>query len=278
VNYEFDILDSYYNGTYSFTLTPPQGNSSCPTIESKQLTNQYIRIGPNSRDGHSREGYDKNPFYFQFGNYKSAGETRCAFAANKAFIGFQSSNDDLVITQPWNLDVPKLNSGSWELTGKMGQVEAGFGNYFHYAVNDTGADKGYPKTCNRQFTQHALTLLDEATMTGNVGVSDAKLDFSFTDSITGYAVKGSFEGKIWDKGPKLVMSGDNIMTTGKAKRIKAPESFSSRSKKIIIISVTLAAICLFVMCGWYCCCKAACCSRVRKPKPVELMNEPAWHH
>jgi hypothetical protein len=75
----------------------------------------------------------------------------------------------------------------------MNQVQAGYGNYLHYTVNNTGGglDKDNLKMCPDQFSQHAFTVIDTVKMTAQFGATDAKLDFSFTDSITGYVVKGA---------------------------------------------------------------------------------------
>lgn len=59
MNYEMEVLDAYYNGSFSLTLTPPQANSTfdCPQLKSQTIPNMFLRLGPQSNRNVDRKKY-----------------------------------------------------------------------------------------------------------------------------------------------------------------------------------------------------------------------------
>lgn len=258
-NEQMAIYDTFYNGSYTMTLTPPSSKVNCPKITSQTMPSQFLQLGPQARDKASRSKYDKNPYYFRFGSTMNG--TTCPSAPNKAFIGFASSNDHLKYTQPWTLAPVEKKGDVYTLKGEVKQVQASMGNYFFYTVNTTGADASYPNaSCVTQFSQHALTATDAVSMTAEVGREKASMSFQFLDALTGYTVTGNFSGAAWTEGARLSTTSAEIVTEGKGSGPK-PDSVLEKDAvkmiKYIVGGVVGGIVLLILLCIGCCCCSAA---------------------
>jgi hypothetical protein len=144
-----EVTDAYYNGTYSLTLkplSPTNKTYDCPQLKSQDIPNMFLRLGPQSKNNVSRKAYgDENSYYFQFG--RSIFERDCPQTPNKAFVNFESSNDNLEHAQIWTLN-QKKNGDKFELDGTLTSQFGSYNNFFNYVVNTTGTDSDYPCSCH----------------------------------------------------------------------------------------------------------------------------------
>lgn len=233
-----EVLDAYYNGTFTLTLTPPSSNitySACPTLKSQTIPNAFLRLGPQSNRNVSRQSYgDKNSYYFHFGRTIS-GEN-CPYTANKAFINFESSNDELENPQAWTVS-QKKNGDKFELGGELTSTLAQYNNFWNYVVNTTGTDSPYNASCPTLFSLRTLMAGTGAKMNATVSASEASMQFEFTDTQFGYVISGSFTGQHWAEGPKILFDKDAIQTEGDVPHVKprAPKKgFMEKYGKYIV--------------------------------------------
>lgn len=263
-NWQFDILDVYYNGSFSITLEPNETDSrysSCPEITSQTIPDYYLRVGPQSRNNITREPYDSNPFYFAFG--LTIRSVNCPATSNKLFAALESDNDNLNITQIWDLTVQKSANGSFDLAGSLNSEAANNNNYYNYLVNTTGTDSSYPvnSSCPIHFNEKGLTSLNKVTMTATIDAGSAFMTWDFVDSIYGHAIHGQFHGVVWDKGAQLDTSGNTIATTGQSQRIAVykPKSFDfwADDGKWVIIGGVVFVVLFGGYFAWRCfsCCR-----------------------
>lgn len=167
-NWNMDIFDVYYNGSFSLTLTPNTKNAtyaSCPTITSGTIPGYYLRVGAQSRDNITRKLYDSNPFYFAFG--LTIKDQVCPQTPNKLFAALESSNDFMNNTRVWDLSAKKPGSDKFGLAGSLTSEHASWNNYYNYLVNETGADISYAnvnKSCPRWFNDKTLIAMNHAVM------------------------------------------------------------------------------------------------------------------
>ncbi|KAF2017176.1 hypothetical protein BU24DRAFT_145121 [Aaosphaeria arxii CBS 175.79] len=251
-----EVLDAYYNGTFNVTLTPPSENSTyleCPELHSQIIPNAFLRIGPQSRNNVTRDVYgDENSFYFHFG--RTLRDAKCPLTANKAFVNFESSNDELHKSQGWKLQQTKINGNEFELQGEFLSTVAQYNNYWNYVVNNTGTDQGYPLGCPHQFSMTTLSAKVKPRMSASVSVEEARMEFSFMDSNNGYLISGSFQGKHWTEGPKILFDKETIQTEGEVPHVKprAPEkSWWDKYGKYIIIGGCILGILVLVYILWH---------------------------
>ncbi|KAF2796890.1 hypothetical protein K505DRAFT_322998 [Melanomma pulvis-pyrius CBS 109.77] len=286
-----EILDAYYNGSFSLTITPPSSNSTfdCPELKSQVIPDAYFRVGPQSRNNITRKAYgDENSYYFQFG--RTLVDEKCPYTANKAFVSFESSNDELEQAQGWTLN-QKKNGDKFELDGTLTSNAAHYNNYWNYVVNTTGTDIDYPRKCPTLFSLRALLASTGAKMNATVTATAADLTFAFQDTKQpGYTITGSFSGQHWDKGAHLVFSADTIQTEGETTHVKprAPKnnSFFARNKKWIIIGACVGGAIIVAVIIWKCfsclaSCFSCCCNRPRrlahKKHVKEMEARDTWH-
>jgi hypothetical protein len=271
----FDIYDAYYNGSFSITLEPDSNNqtiASCGTFKSHELDDGYLRIGAIARDNNTRSFFDPNPYFFQFG--RTFPGDKCPDTPNKLFASFQSSNDNLQAPSAWNLTVQKKD-GKFQLGGSIGSPFASFNNYYNYLANKT--DVGYPtlngtvlSKCPTYFKKRTLTSANQVKMDATVDASTASMTWSFIDPTSGYKITGSFKGKAWEKGAKLDMASNSIVTTGQSKRIipPKPKHFWMDNLKWFILAAVILILILLGTCI-FCCCRSiftTCCLRRKQKK------------
>ena len=286
-----EVLDAYYNGTFSLTITPPASNSSfnCPELKSQTIPDAFLRIGPQSRKNITRRSYgDENSFYFQFG--RTIPDEKCPYTANKAFVNFESSNDNLEHGQAWTLH-QKKNGDKFELDGSLTSPFASYGNYWNYVVNITGSDINYPRSCPQLFSLKTLTASTIAKMNATVTASSADMTFSFQDSKhPGYIITGSFSGQHWATGPHIVFDKDTIETEGETVHIqprkpREVKGLLDQYGKYIIIGVVVLAVLIVAFVIWKCfgciagcfsCC-CTCAARRKNKKVEETSHQNAWN-
>ena len=153
-------------------------------------------------------------------------------------MNFESSNDNLDHPQVWTLS-QKKNGDHFELDGTITSNQANYNNFWNYVVNTTGTDQGYKSaTCPTTFAMKTLLANSHAKINATVSPSGATLDFEIVDSkVYAYTIKGRFEGKPWDKGPKILFDKDSIQTEGHVDHVKphAPkDSFLKTYGKYIV--------------------------------------------
>ncbi|KAH7122282.1 hypothetical protein B0J11DRAFT_334744 [Dendryphion nanum] len=280
INWGMEIFDAYYNGSFSLTVTPPTSNSTfnCPELKSQTIPNMYLRLGPQSNRDINRKNYgDENSYYFQFG--RSIFERDCPQTPNKAFVNFESSNDNLQQAQVWTLKQTK-NGDKFDLEGSLTSNLASYNNYWNYVVNTTGTDAPYPNPvypqirCPRTFSLRTILANAGARMAATVTAKEAKMNFEFTDTEVGYKITGSFTGQHWEKGPKILFDKDTIQTTGEVPHVKprvTKKSATDGFLKWVIIGVSIGVGLLAVYLIWrfFSClasCIKCCCCCKRKPK------------
>lgn len=282
----FDIYDAYYNGTFSITLAPDTNNqtiSSCATFKSHELNDGYLRIGAITHDNSSRTSFDPNPFFFQFG--RTFDKPQCPDTPNKLFASFQSSSDNLQAPGAWNLTAQKKD-GKFQLGGTIGSPLANFNNYYNYVVNKT--DVGYPalngtvlSKCPTFFKKRTLTSANQVKMDATVDASTASMSWSFIDPASGYKITGSFKGNAWEKGAKLDMASNSVVTTGQAKRVvpAKPKNFWMDNLKWFILAAVILVVLLLGTCI-FCCCRNifSACFRKRKQKKMQHQYTKAAQH
>ncbi|PSN69025.1 hypothetical protein BS50DRAFT_586389 [Corynespora cassiicola Philippines] len=294
VSWEMEILDAYYNGSMTLTLTPsaPNATYDCPELKSQEITDMFLRIGPQARGNVSRESYgDKNPYYFHFG--RTIFKENCPFTPNKAFVNFESSNDNLQSPQIWTLN-QKKSGDTFELDGTLTNTLASYNNFWNYLVNVTtfyngstaGSDADYPvKTCPTTFSKKALRANTGAKMNATITATSADLTFSFHDEkAPGWTITGSFSGKHWEQGPRVLFDRDTIMTEGETVHVKPrapkPGTWDKFGKYVAIgAAVFVVLIILFLL--WKCCsclfdcfsCCCACCGRAKQKREERKWRE-----
>jgi hypothetical protein len=291
-----EVLDAYYNGTFTVTVTPPSSNATyqtCPELKSQVVPDAFFRVGPESKGNTSRKSYgDENSYYFHFG--RSIHDQNCPQTPSKAFINFESSNDELQHAQAWKLN-QKKSGDHFELDGTFNSNFAHYNNYWNYVVNATGYDKpsngsAYPYTCPRRFSMKTLTAGAGAKMTATVSATEAKMQFSFTEAEYGYTVTGSFTGQHWTKGPKLLFQKDAIDTEGEVPHVKPRKpktgAFWDQYGKYIIIAGVIVVLGVIIYVLWQCCagvfaCCGACfrccgCSKDRAEKRRAAKEQKKW--
>jgi hypothetical protein len=242
-----EVFDVYYNGTFTITLTPSASNNSvlgCPTLTSQTIPNAFLRLGPQTNHNVTRSSYgDNNTYYFHFG--RSLPDEKCPYTANKAFVNFESSNDNLDHGQIWTLN-QKKSGDTFALDGSLTSTAASYNNFFNYVVNTTGSDAPYKSGCPPTFSIKTLLANSGTKMNATVSAAAASMAFEFTDPKTGYTIQGSFEGKHWEQGPKLLLTGEQISTEGEVPHVKprAPKKgfWGTYGKWIVSSSVLLGLI------------------------------------
>jgi hypothetical protein len=249
IPWNMEILDAYYNGTFSLTITPPSSNGTfdCPELKSQTIPDVFFRVGPQSRNNITRKAYgDKNSYYFQFG--RTLFDEKCPYTANKAFLHFESSNDELQQAQAWTLD-HKKNGNQFELYGTIRSNRASYGNYWNYVVNTTGSDIDYPQKCPTAFSLRTMLASTGAKMNATVTATAADMEFTFKDTENpGYIITGSFSGQSWDEGAHLLFDKDTIQTEGETMHVKPRmhKSFYQKNGKWIIIGAVVLCVLLAV--------------------------------
>lgn len=292
ISWEMEVLDAYYNGSFSITLGPSSNSSKsdCPQVKSEEIKDMFLRIGPQSRGNVSRETYgDKNSYYFHFG--RTIFDVDCPKTPGKAFVNFESSNDNLEHAQVWTLTQAK-NNDKFTLGGSLTSSFASYNNFWNYIVNTT-ADTTYPSRCPSKFSLRTLTSNTSATMNATITASSADLSFSFTDPETHYTITGSFSGKHWETGPKILFDKDAISTEGQTEHVK-PRARKDRRMwidkygKWVFIGVGVVVVIFLLWILWKCCgallnCLSCCFPCLSKQKRAEkkhrkLMQEHAQYH
>jgi hypothetical protein len=278
-----EITDAYYNGTYSLTLSPPPSNNTynCTTLSVSDIPNAFLRLGPQTKNNISRADYgDKNSYYMHFG--RTIFEQDCPRTPNKAFVNFESSNDNVESAQIWTLKQQKKEGNdAFELEGSLTSQFGSWNNYFNYVVNTTGTDKGYNRTCPTVFQIRSLLAKTAAKFNATVTAGEADFSFSFTDTETQWTVSGSFAGKHWDQGPKLLFDNDGIATEGQTEHVKprAPKDkrpWTDKYLKYILIAVGVVVLIGVLIFIWKCaaalfaclkCCFPCCRRKSRANRP-----------
>lgn len=263
-----DIYDAYYNGTVTMTLEPDANNAttaSCATFKSQPIEDAYLRIGPRSRNDTDRSVYDNNDLYLAIG--RSFKQDKCPDTPNKVFFAVESSSSLTTYGTTWSLNATKSADGNgFDIEGSMQSRRAAYNNHYNYQVNVT--DPGFVKddtnsSCPNWFFTQALTSLYSPSLAGTVTAEAGKVTWSFLDYFYGYKVTAVFEGKAWNKGPKLDTNGAAVATTGEAKRVvwKSTEPSTAERFKWVIIGCVIGGV---IILGWlvYKCC---CCLSRNKP-------------
>jgi hypothetical protein len=218
-NWYFEPYDAYFNGSFSVTIEPPASAPKCVKITSQTIPNAYFRIGElekNKNANFSRNVYDKNKYYFRLG--RSLGLTnKCPPTENKLFTSFESSNSNLENRLVWKLD-SKRSGDRYDISGSITTDKANYNNHFNYLLK-SNQSAACPINHFQIFT---LTKLNKASIRGTVSAKEANITWEFTDTKSGWIVKGRFEGTWWDKGAKFVTSEAQPTTVGAAKRLTHP--------------------------------------------------------
>ncbi|KAF2689335.1 hypothetical protein K458DRAFT_484090 [Lentithecium fluviatile CBS 122367] len=256
-SWQMEVTDTYYNGSFSMTLTPPSKNDTfdCPTLQSQTIPNMFLRLGPQSKGNVSRAAYgDNNPYYMHFG--RTIFEQDCPKTENKAFVNFESSCDNLEQAQIWNLTANREGE-KWTLEGELTSTVASYNNFYNYLVNTTGSDNSYPTSCKLHFQIQSMLAKTAAKFNATVTPDKADLSFSFTDTETQWQVQGSFSGTHWEKGPKLLFSSDKIETEGQVEHVKprAPKDrrlWIDKYLKYILIAVGVVVLIGIIWFLWKC--------------------------
>jgi hypothetical protein len=286
ISRNMETLDAYYNGTFSLKITPPPSNETfdCPELKSQTIPNMFFRVGPQSRNNITRKAYgDENSYYFQFGRTLPHG--KCPYTANKAFVHFESSNDELQQAQAWTLD-QKKNGNKFKLYGTLTSKVANYGNYWNYVVNTTGSNINYPRKCPTAFSLRTMLASTGAKMNATVTATGADMTFEFKDTEQpGYIITGSFSGQSWDKGAHLLFDEDTIQTEGETIHVKphVPKTFFQKYGKWIIVGVVIPSVLVAAWIIWrrFSCFKA-CFTCFRKErtsrKKLHKRNKSDQHH
>lgn len=264
-NWDFDVYDAYYNGTFTLGLQPDANNSDlaqCLSLNSYTISDAYFRIGPQTRNGLSRASYDSNPFYFAFGQTQNS--IQCPQIHNNLYASLESSNDLLVYGRPWVVQAVKKGSDTFQLTGSVTSPRASYNNYYNYLVNTT--DTEYQNTtdgCPVYFSKKTITSVNQLTMSATVDATGATVTWSFFDPDVGYNITGFFMGNWWMKGAKLDFSSSKIETIGQSKRVVTiPKTAIQKNLKWIILGSIVAAIIALLLC--ICCCCSHLFGRPRR--------------
>lgn len=224
------------------TLEPPASSSSCSKIVSQTINNAYFRVGEleKSNSTYSRKKYDTNQFYFRLGRSTSK-DFRCPTTPNKLFTSFESSNSNLESRVVWKLE-DKKSDDHFNISGSITTEKASFNNHFNYLTSSKPAENG-SAACPTHFQVFALTKANNATMTGSVSASEAKLLWTFTDLNTHWTVKGNFSGTWWNQGAKLITTAAQPATTGQAVRIIPPrQSVWSKHRGYIVLGIVFGVV------------------------------------
>jgi hypothetical protein len=196
------LKDAYYNGTATLTA-----RRTTPLIECEKTwvaqTGASLAIGDMtalpSDPKSSRQGWDKNPFFFQF---SSGNATKFAGDLDKFWtVDFKSSTSQFLWGQAWTLNSTKSGDG-FDISGRYTTKKLNSVNNFFYSSADC--------------ISNDVPVINEAwniVMTGHVSPQSASLkivmDIGLNDTTT-----LEFSGAAWSAGPKLVVTGVQIATEG----------------------------------------------------------------
>lgn len=282
VDYQMEIYDAYYNGTFSMTLEPDQSNRSsshCSTFTSQVLDDAYLRIGPPSRGevskyGVNRKEYDSNVFFMALG--RTFTEEACPYTPNKVFFSMKSSDSKTTSGTAWQLNATKTG-GQFDIMGSLTSRLATFGNYYYYIVNQSDTGVVSPGSlssgnfsCPMRFDVKTLTSVNAASISGSVDANQANFKWKFVDPVTGYRITGTFFGKAWKDGAKIdFTNSDTITTSGVSKGSKAGtgNKFIDGDGKWIILAAVLGVL---LVVGYY---AFKCLRRRRQRQRQKMLDE-----
>lgn len=268
-NWYFDIYDAYFNGSFSLVFDPPSNQSQCPQVVSQVTPDAYLRIGQMSHDNRSRKAYDSNPYYFRLG--RTFPNQSCSSMPNNMYFDFESSNDDLLQSQVWTAKAKKAPSGdAFELSAEITTTKANKHNYLNYDVfskDFNGTNRS--SSCPDGFYMRSMLMADGVSLTATVSPAGAQFSLTMSGSRArweywpvGWVARGSFKGVWWDKGARLITTGQELATEGAAERIEPDRrSLFDKTLKWVVIGVSLAIFFAVVYFVFRCC---RCCGRKRQ--------------